>query len=305
MNMRRAEIAAVVVTVLMVAAIGAMWAVRPTLFDPILNVIGVSQQQDTQGGGGLDAGSKGATGAQGQSGHSFSEVGDTVLTDQEVAEERAEWVRQHQTPLIANAQGVDLRSPIQPSDLTGVLFHQASYDYAYVLSTELPEADYEKVQKQRQIRVNTSQEQGEWLDADALHLWRSSDATAMDTSIDVGALPGTIVRAPITGTVVLVKKYKLYDTVPDIEIHIQPDGRKDLDCVLIHTDEPLVSAGDRVEAGITEISHVRDIEKDLTDVQLAFYTPEGVGGNHTHVQLNNADAKDYRKKKLKGAVTVE
>ena len=78
--------------------------------------------------------------------------------------------RDKQTPLIARCAGVDLRSAIAPADITGVLFHQASYEYALPLETELPDADYETVAAERQIRVNREQQGGEWLDADALHL---------------------------------------------------------------------------------------------------------------------------------------
>ena len=305
MNTRGARIAAVIVTVLMIAAIAVMLAIRPTLFDPLLQVVGLVQPNNTSSASEETSDDPAQLQSSGSEPQAFSDVGDATLTQKEAAAEQEKQESQHQTPLIANVQDVDLRCPIQTSDLTGILFHQASYDYALVLTTKLPEADYEIVQQQHKIRVNAKQTEGEWLDADALHLWRTSDVTAMDTSIDVGALPGTIVRAPVTGTVVLVKNYMLYDTVPDVEIHIQPEGRKDLDCVLLHTVDPLVKAGDAVQAGITEISHVRDIEKDLYDVQLGFYTPEGVGGNHTHVQVNDANAKDYRKVKLKGAITVK
>lgn len=235
----------------------------------------------------------------------LAESDDVLPTDEEEAAEREEWLRQHRTPLIARIGDVDFRCPIAPADLTGVLFHQASYDYALVFSTELPEADPERALNERNTRINHDQQEGEWLDAEALHIWRTTDTTPMDTSIDVGAPAGTVVRSPVTGTVVLVKDYMLYDEVPDIRIHIQPDGAPDMDCVLIHTQDPLVSAGDRVEAGITEISHVRDIQKDLIDVQLSFYTPDGVGGNHTHVQANDANAKGYRKEKLSEAYKVE
>ena len=224
-------------------------------------------------------------------------------------EEEAAYYEAHKgrpkvNPLVAQYSDVDLRSPIAPADLTGVLFHQASLKYGLVMTTELPDADMERIAATRSPRVNRDQLEGEWLDAEAMHLWRAADTTDMDTSIDVGALPGTIVRSPVTGTVVLLKDYKLYGQVDDIEIHIQPDGHPDLDVVLIHTTDPLVKAGDRVQAGVTEISHVRDIAKDLTDVQLAFYTPDGDAGNHTHVQVNDANYEGYRANKLAGAITV-
>ena len=224
-------------------------------------------------------------------------------------EEEAAYYEAHKgrpkvNPLVAQYSEVDLRSPIAPADLTGVLFHQASLKYGLVMTTELPDADMERIAATRSPRVNRDQLEGEWLDAEAMHLWRAADTTDMDTSIDVGALPGTIVRSPVTGTVVLLKDYKLYGEVDDIEIHIQPDGHPDLDVVLIHTTDPLVKAGDRVQAGVTEISHVRDIAKDLTDVQLAFYTPDGDAGNHTHVQVNDANFEGYRANKLAGAISV-
>ena len=234
-----------------------------------------------------------------------------VTTDANLStkEEEAAYYEAHKgrpkvNPLVAQYSDVDLRSPIAPADLTGVLFHQASLKYGLVMTTELPDADMERIAATRSPRVNRDQLEGEWLDAEAMHLWRAADTTDMDTSIDVGALPGTIVRSPVTGTVVLLKDYKLYGEVDDIEIHIQPDGHPDLDVVLIHTTDPLVKAGDRVQAGVTEISHVRDIAKDLTDVQLAFYTPDGDAGNHTHVQVNDANFEGYRANKLAGAISV-
>ena len=121
----------------------------------------------------------------------------------------------------------------------------------------------------------------------------------------VGIVPQVgIVYAPVSGTVVLVVDYMLFDETPDIEIHIQPTGRPDLDCVVLHTYDPLVAAGDTVVGGVTPISHVRDIASHLTDIQLYYYTPEDDPGNHAHVQVNNADAEGYRERKLPGALEL-
>ena len=234
----------------------------------------------------------------------------TADADLSTKKEEAEYYEAHKgrpkvNPRIAQYSDVDLRSPIAPADLTGVLFHQASLKYGLVMTTALPDADMERIGATHDPRVNRDQLEGEWLDAEAMHLWRAADTTEMDTSIDVGAAAGTIVRSPVAGTVVLVKDYLLYNQVPDIEIHIQPDGHPDLDVVLIHTTDPLVKAGDKVEAGVTEISHVRDTAKDLTDVQLGFYTLPDDPGNHTHVQVNDANYEGYRANKLAGAITVK
>lgn len=200
-------------------------------------------------------------------------------------------------PIIATCQGVEIHSPIAPADLTGVLFHQASYAYGLVMQTSLPEISEEAVGYDRPWRIGMGSVNG-WLDADALHLWRVQDTTQMDTSIDVGARAGMTVFAPVTGTVVLVKPYDLYGYVPDIEIHIQPDGHPELDVVLLHQYDPMVSAGDHVEGGITPISHVRDIAASLTDIQLGYYTFGDDPGNHSHVQVNDTTYPGYYADKL-------
>jgi len=209
------------------------------------------------------------------------------------------------TRQIAAYNDLVIYSPIAQPDLTGVLFHQASYNTAVIMTTKLPDADLEKVSVDHPVRVNHDQTEGDWVDADALHLYRMQDATSMDTSIDVGAKAGTTVYAPVTGTVVLVQKYDLYGEVPDVSIHIQPTGHPDLDVVLLHQYDPLVKAGDKVEGGATAISFVRDIAKDLTDVQLGFYTAADDPGNHSHVQVNDANTPGYRENSLKGAYKVK
>lgn len=221
--------------------------------------------------------------------------------DQAASDEDA----QSPTKLVAQCNGVDVYAPIETSAITAVLFHQASYAYALPLTTELPKADAAAAKDAQQVRVNHDQTDGDWLDADALHLWRSQDSTEMDTAIDVGATAGTTVYAPVTGTVVLVKDYQLYNRVPDIEIHIQPDGHPEMDCVAIHITDAQVQAGDHVEGGVTPIASVRDIACSIDGIQLSDYTPADDPGNHTHIQVNNADYPGYREKKLQGAITVQ
>lgn len=210
------------------------------------------------------------------------------------------------TPLVAEFEDVLIHTPVAPAELEGILFHQASFETAYVLSTQLPEANVEKMEENPDYKIAKEQPTGdEYLDAQALHLWREGADTAMDTSIDVGAEAGTQVYAPITGTVVLVNEYELYETFTDYEIHIQPDGRPNLDVVVIHISDVEVKAGDKVIGGVTPLARVRDIaSEDITDIQLAYYTKEG-HGNHTHVQVNNADYPEYRETRLKGAYKVE
>lgn len=239
-------------------------------------------------------------------GESFDSTPPSIdVVDKQIDEETTQRYLDTPTRQIAAYGKVKIYSPIAQRELTGVLFHQASYNTAVVMTTKLPDADLEKVSMDHPVRVNHEQTEGDWVDADALHLYRVQDSTQMDTSIDVGAKVGTTVYAPVTGTVVLVQEYALYGYVPDISIHIQPKGHPELDVVLLHQSDPEVKAGDKVEGGVTPISHIRDIAKDLTDVQLAFFTAPDDPGNHSHVQVNNADTPGYRDTSLKGAYKVK
>ncbi|MBQ9069303.1 MAG: hypothetical protein IJ131_09670 [Eggerthellaceae bacterium] len=208
--------------------------------------------------------------------------------------------------VIAECNGALLHSPIRPADLEGVLFHQASYHTALPMTSQLPEADVAAMEENPDYAIAEEQPTGdEWINARALHLWRDDTPTDMDTSIDVGAEAGTTVYAPVSGTVVLVCTYNLYDVVEDYELHIQPDGRPDLDVVLIHISDLEVKQGDKVAGGVTPVAHVRDLAAaDITDIQLASYSKER-HGNHTHVQVNNANDPEYRETRLKDATKVE
>jgi murein DD-endopeptidase MepM/ murein hydrolase activator NlpD len=126
---------------------------------------------------------------------------------------------------------------------------------------------------------------GGWA-ASCLRLWRSNRTGEPNTAADVGAAVGTAVWSPVTGTVAAVKAYQLYGKYDDFEIHIQPDGRTDVDVVLIHVTDVAVEAGDRVFAGATRIASVR-LMSDKMDLQLGGYTNDG--GDHVHLQLNRIE----------------
>lgn len=288
---------ALLVVLVLVAACAAIVVFRPSFAEGALQQLGLAPSI---------ANSAAQDVSPSESDTTLVVTHDAQPTAKEQAEIAAYEKSLRQTPLVARYGSLLLHSPIAMADLTGIMFHQASYEYAFVLETGIPEADYDTVAESRSMRINHDQENAgnAWADTEALHLWRTADDTELDTCIDIGAREGTTVVAPVDGTVVLVKDYKLYDELDDIEIHIQPDGHPELDVVLIHTTNPRVKAGDHVEAGITPLSSVRNIDDALTDVQLGFFTPEGVGGNHTHLQVNDVNYPEYREKKLEGAVVA-
>lgn len=220
----------------------------------------------------------------------FEDISDVAMTEEAAQAEQQEQV--HTRRLLAQCQGVDIYSPISQDELTGMIMHQASYEWGQVMTTQAPQADMAEYEASgKPLRVNNEQTDGLWVDADIAHLYRDTDDTAMDTAADVGGEAGTTVYAPVTGQVIAVESYDLYDETPDIRIHIRPDANPDLDVVLLHQTDPTVQAGDRVEAGITPVSSVRDIAAELTDLQLAYYTQ--TAGNHSHVQVNDLTNPDY------------
>ena len=206
------------------------------------------------------------------------------------------------TPVIAEYGGILIHSPIEASCVYAILFHQASYPWALVLDSKLPELDADVVFETHKIDIPANQPTGDvYMNAGALHVWRVGESTPIDTSIDVGAAPGSTVYAPVTGEVILVSEYDLYDICKDYEVHIQPEGFDDLDCVVIHIKDVCVKEGDQVVAGVSPIAAVRDIASEGVDgIHLAQFSDKE-DGNHAHVQINDMNYEGYRKAKFESS----
>lgn len=203
------------------------------------------------------------------------------------------------TPIFATYGSLKIHLPVAVTDLTEVGFHQASYTYALHMKTPLVEADNSDTHDAHGTgRVASTQPTGEdaVLQGKFIRMWRDRPGTP-DTAADVGAPPGSNVYAPVSGTIVKIKAYKLYGKYDDYEIHIQPKGWPNLDLVMIHVTDLSSTVGENVVAGETRIAAIRKLS-DRVRHQLAEYTADG--GDHTHIQLNNA--KDPRYKGLEGAI---
>jgi len=189
------------------------------------------------------------------------------------------------TPFFGRYRSLHLYMPVTVESLTELAFHQASGKTALHVESLLPDANMNVVAQNHGSgrTVPTETVTPSVLTGSVLRMWRSNRSGAPDTAADIGALPGTLVYAPVTGTVLQVRAYKLYEKYDDYEIHIQPGGWEDVDVVIIHVDSPSVKAGDRVVGGITRIATVRKLSDRVTP-QLAAYTKDA--GDHVHLQLN-------------------
>lgn len=234
-----------------------------------------------------------------------ADAAENPTEDPEIVEPVAdpETLPAQKTALIARYEDVVIRLPVEASALSEISFHQASFGWALPLTTPLKDASVSQAREARGTGHPSAQPHGEdaVLDCSILRLWRTGGRGNPDTAIDVGAPVGAPVIAPVDGTVVLVRPYLLYGRWDDVEIHIRPVGRPDLDVVLLHTSDPLVEAGDEVIGGITKLSYIRKLD-DKMPLQLRSYVPEADGGNHVHVQVNDATHPDY--KGLEGAIDV-
>lgn len=191
------------------------------------------------------------------------------------------------TPLFATEGGTQLHLTVDPTELTALAFHQASGKSALHVASLVPDADMALAAELKAVPAveQGTVPEGVW-GGICLRLWRSNRTGQPDTAMDMGANPGAAVWSPVTGTVVDVKSYLLYDKYEDIEIHIKPDGRDDVDVVLIHVTDALVKPGDRVKGGVTRIASVRKMS-DKIEIQLGGYTANG--GDHVHMQLNRIE----------------
>jgi len=206
------------------------------------------------------------------------------------------------TPIFASYRSLQIRLPVSVKDLTEVGFHQAAYPYARHMRTPLEEADNSDTKDAHGTGRDASKQPtgaDAVLEGKFIRMWRARPGEP-DTATDVGALPGSDVYAPVSGTIVKIKRYKLYGKWDDYEIHIQPKGWADLDLVMIHVTDLSAGVGDQVVGGVTRIAAIRKLSTKVHH-QLRDYT--GDGGDHTHLQVNNAT--DPRYKGLEGAITVQ
>lgn len=207
------------------------------------------------------------------------------------------------TPQFATFGDIKLSLPVGVEDLTQVGFHRASSSYAQPLETTLAIMPDEAVKGAGGTKRDKSLQPtspGALLMGSTFEMPRSRD-TKRRSAVDVGAPAGSLVVSPITGMVVKVSLYNYEGRVDDYEVHIQPDGHPNLEIVLIHIENPVVSVGDTVEAGVTPVAMVRQMSQYIKN-QLADYS--GTDGNHVHVQINKIDDPLYIKRHVKDKKTI-
>lgn len=181
-------------------------------------------------------------------------------------------------PLLGRVGDLVLRVPAEEAVL--VSYHEAAYLEA------LPITPFGSVSgNDNPTRELTSEPDAAALD---FHVQVSRGrANAPTSAVDVVLLPGEEVRAPVAGTVVDIRHYKLYGAHDDVRVELRPDDAPDRAVVLIHVQDVVVRAGDRVQVGDVLAGAARMFPfSGVVDRQTA---PDRYGHVHLEVKRPTAD----------------
>lgn len=169
-----------------------------------------------------------------------------------------------------------LNLPASPADLLAVGFHQAS---GKKVLKQTPTSSVIRIYKPIKTKQLLGKVTGIKMFQQALRGRGTSNMTAADCAVK----PNSIILAPVTGTVMMVKNYRLYGVYKDVQLEILPDATSPkIRVVVLHVQDPRVKVGDRVEGGVTPIATVRHF-RFLSSVNR--YLPVRYA-DHTHVQIN-------------------
>jgi hypothetical protein len=110
------------------------------------------------------------------------------------------------------------------------------------------------------------------------------------TAADVVVQPGTAVLAPVNGTVVTAGPYRLYCSVADETVVIEPEAHPGWRVVLFHVLGVRVAPGQVVEAGLTVVAdaaHALPFRSQID--RLATTQP---AWPHVHVEIDDSAVAD-------------
>jgi murein DD-endopeptidase MepM/ murein hydrolase activator NlpD len=161
---------------------------------------------------------------------------------------------------LANAEQLELRLPVDPELITAVAFHAVSNPELVALEPA-DDVDHETAPR------------GD----------RSGPSTA---AVDVGAPAGTVVYAPIDGTVSAVADYRVAGEVEGYELVIDPsDAAGELIVKVTHLD-PMDSGpptvGSALKVGESVIGRIRDFS-GVAEQELSQFTSDA--GNHVGIEV--------------------
>jgi len=178
--------------------------------------------------------------------------------------------------VLAEAAGVSISTPIRPASLTGLGYH--------------PEGESLAAMKPRGKNLSANAflgllSRGETPERIHYYIMDPAGRGGPQTgAIDVGAMTGTTVYAPVPGTITAIRPDPMVQNANIIEI--KPDANPDVrvNVALVRSDGE-AGVNDYVTAGTTELGTVAD-SAEVLDPQLSSYTTDA--GNHVTVSVSKS-----------------
>jgi hypothetical protein len=181
-------------------------------------------------------------------------------------------------PVFAKAGGVRLHL-VSPR-VVAVAFHEASMDDAAEL---LPTGVCIVCRNRTKFEPPPATEPT----VEYLVLDSRGRSQAAASAVDLVLPRGAEVLSPVTGTVMSVKRYRLYYRYPDVRLEIRPEEAPDRRVVVIHLEQVRLEEGQRVEASETTLGTVRRFPfESQVDRYLRGKLP------HVHMEVKRPAARD-------------
>ena len=178
--------------------------------------------------------------------------------------------------VLARAAGVDISTPIRPASLTGIGYH--------------PEGESLATMEPRGKNLSANAVVGLLYKGETpekIHYY-IMDAAGRDGpqtgALDVGAMTGTTVYAPVTGTVTAIRPDPMVEDANVIEIKPDADPNVRVNVSLVQSNGD-AGVNDSVTAGTTELGTVAN-SAEVLDPQLSSYTTDA--GNHVTISISKS-----------------
>jgi hypothetical protein len=184
--------------------------------------------------------------------------------------------------LAGAAGGLQLDVPIRQSRITAIVYHGVGADGSISLVPAGHQRNAGFLTELGNMLTGGPQQSGPgyYVDSSA-----SGNSTG---SVDVGAVAGTGVYAPVDGRVVSIRPFVINGTVWGNVVEIQPTSAPAL--VVTMTNLNLgreIAIGSPVSAAVTRLGSVADLSKAMSQ-DVAKFTSDA--GNHVHIEVSPAPA---------------
>lgn len=195
----------------------------------------------------------------------------TISASREIAT-----LKQPQDVVLAEVNGIQLKLPMFEEEVTAVGYHPVSGDDVFDLEPMGQRLNSNALEKGLGQIFSGDDSPGYFI------MEEGKEFDSATGSMDIGAPAGTVVYAPVDGTIASIKSYELRGVCPDTEIRIQTQSQANLVVVLSHIDNSEAALGQPVRAGVSRLGSVRKMDACYQQ-QLGEYTYDD--GNHLHMQV--------------------